>query len=83
MLVLSRRIGETICIGQDVTISVVKISGNRVRIGIEAPQDVEVLRGELTSWQSNIPEAPSPATASTRATPSSEALLSMAEDCCI
>lgn len=71
MLVLSRKIGETICIGQDVTISVVKISGNRVRIGIEAPTDVDVLRGELTSWESELPARPTPA------------VLPIAEDCCI
>ncbi|MCO6458208.1 MAG: carbon storage regulator [Pirellulaceae bacterium] len=52
MLVLSRKLGERICIGNDVTISVVKISGNRVRIGIEAPDHVEVLRGELHAWTS-------------------------------
>jgi carbon storage regulator len=71
MLVLSRKVGETISIGDDVTISVVKLSGNRVRIGIDAPDDVEVLRGELKSWKGELPISPAPA------------ILSMTEDCCI
>jgi carbon storage regulator len=47
MLVLSRRIGERVCIGPDVVVRVVEISGNRVRLGIEAPEEVLILRGEL------------------------------------
>lgn len=47
MLVLSRKIGETLVIDGDVKVTVVRISGNRVALGIEAPDDVRVLRGEL------------------------------------
>lgn len=47
MLVLSRRESETIRIGQDVEIKIVRLSGNRVHVGIAAPRDVLVLRGEL------------------------------------
>lgn len=47
MLVLSRKLGERIVIGQDVTITVVRVSGNRVSLGIEAPADVRVIRAEL------------------------------------
>jgi carbon storage regulator CsrA len=48
MLVLSRRINETICLpGLGITIRVVRIQGVVVRIGIEAPTEVKVLRGEL------------------------------------
>ena len=61
MLVLSRKSGESICIGKDVKISVVKISGNRVRIGIEAPDHVEVLRGELQVWASQNDSEDAPA----------------------
>lgn len=50
MLVLSRKVGESICIGEDVVISVVKVSGNRVRLGISAPRNVDVLRSELPQW---------------------------------
>jgi carbon storage regulator len=47
MLVLSRNANEGIRIGNDVRVSIVRISGNKVRIGIEAPDDVVVLRDEL------------------------------------
>jgi carbon storage regulator CsrA len=47
MLVLSRREQETIRIGKDITITVVKFQGDRVRIGIDAPKDVRIVRGEL------------------------------------
>ena len=49
MLVLSRKIGEKIVIGSDVTITVVAVQGNKVRIGIDAPEHITILRGELTS----------------------------------
>ena len=47
MLVLSRKEGERISIGDNITLIVSKVCGNRVTIGIEAPQDVKVVRGEL------------------------------------
>ncbi len=47
MLVLSRKIGEKICIGEDITLIVVEIDQGRVRLGIEAPREVPVLRTEL------------------------------------
>ncbi|MEM1226511.1 MAG: carbon storage regulator [Planctomycetota bacterium] len=47
MLVLSRKMDETIRIGDDVEITVLKIRNNQVRLGIRAPRDVRVLRGEL------------------------------------
>jgi len=47
MLVLSRKIGDTIRIGDDIEIVVNRISGNRVTIGIDAPKDVRILRGEV------------------------------------
>lgn len=47
MLVLSRKVSEKVHIGDDVIITVVRISGNSVRIGIEAPSDVRVRRHEL------------------------------------
>ena len=48
MLVLSRKEGERIVIGDNITLVVTKVSGNRVTIGIEAPKDVKVVREELT-----------------------------------
>lgn len=47
MLVLSRKEGERIVIGEGITLVVSRIAGNRVSIGIEAPKDVTVVRGEL------------------------------------
>ena len=47
MLVLSRKAQEQIRIGENITISVLKIKGNSVQIGIEAPREVPILRGEL------------------------------------
>jgi carbon storage regulator len=50
MLVLSRKPGEQIYIGSHITITVVEVKGNRVRIGIEAPSNVTVLRAELNDF---------------------------------
>jgi carbon storage regulator len=51
MLVLSRKLGEKIHIGNDITLTVVSIMGNRVQLGLEAPDNVCILRGELLSRQ--------------------------------
>lgn len=47
MLVLTRRIGETLIIGDDIDITVLGIKGNQIRLGIEAPQDISVHRHEI------------------------------------
>lgn len=47
MLILTRRVGETLMIGQDVTVTVLGVKGNQVRIGINAPKDVSVHREEI------------------------------------
>jgi carbon storage regulator len=47
MLVLSRKLGEKIVIGDNIVITVVKIDRNQIRIGIEAPHDVPVYREEI------------------------------------
>ncbi|REK11943.1 MAG: carbon storage regulator [Planctomycetota bacterium] len=50
MLVLSRKQKQEIHIGQDIKVTVLGIRGGVVKLGIEAPSDVHILRGELPSW---------------------------------
>lgn len=47
MLILSRNTGETLCIGDDITVTVLAVNGNQVRIGINAPKSVAVHREEI------------------------------------
>ncbi len=47
MLVLSRKTNETIKIGDDIEIRILEVKGDTIRIGIEAPKSVDILRGEL------------------------------------
>jgi len=47
MLILTRRVGETLMIGDDVSVTVLGVKGNQVRIGIDAPKDVAVHREEI------------------------------------
>ena len=55
MLVLSRRESERIKLGDSIVLTVVRVSGDRVRLGIEAPADVRVLRSELEPAKSSLP----------------------------
>jgi carbon storage regulator len=47
MLILTRRVGETLMIGDDVSVTVLGVKGNQVRIGVNAPRDVSVHREEI------------------------------------
>ncbi len=47
MLVLSRKPGQTVIVGEDIHITIVSMEGGRVTIGIDAPKDQRILRGEL------------------------------------
>ena len=47
MLILTRRVGETVMIGDTVTVTVLQVRGNQVRVGINAPKDVLVHREEI------------------------------------
>lgn len=49
MLVLSRKINETIKIGDDIELKIIEVKGDTVRLGIEAPKSLDILRGELVS----------------------------------
>ena len=60
MLVLSRKEGEKLVIGDDIVLTVNRINGNRVAIGIEAPRDVRIVRSELQRHEVAAgPNAPS------------------------
>ncbi|MFT7654296.1 MAG: carbon storage regulator [Candidatus Azotimanducaceae bacterium] len=47
MLILTRKIGETLMIGDDITVTVLGVKGNQVRVGVNAPRDVAVHREEV------------------------------------
>jgi len=47
MLILTRRVGEALIVGEDVTVTLMAVNGNQVRIGINAPKAVEVHREEV------------------------------------
>ncbi|MCE2805073.1 MAG: carbon storage regulator [Gemmataceae bacterium] len=64
MLVLSRKVGEKILVGNNIVLTVVEVNGNRVRLGIEAPRDMAVVRGELVGKGRDLDaEMPKPKTA--------------------
>lgn len=47
MLILTRRVGETLMIGDDISVTVLGVKGNQVRLGVNAPKDVSVHREEI------------------------------------
>lgn len=53
MLILTRKKNETIQIGDGISVTVIRVSGNKVRLGISAPRDLRVLRVELESGEGN------------------------------
>ncbi|MDA0376047.1 MAG: carbon storage regulator CsrA [bacterium] len=59
MLVLSRKRREKILIGDTITITVIEIRGDKVRLGIDAPKEVRVVRSELLESDGAAPAAPS------------------------
>jgi carbon storage regulator len=55
MLVLSRKVGERIVLGEDIIVTVVRVEGGRVRIGIDAPADVSIYRPEMRRAKAPVP----------------------------
>lgn len=53
MLILSRKVGEKIMIGEGITVVVSRVAGDRVTLGFEAPHDMRILRGELRPFDEN------------------------------
>lgn len=83
MLVLSRKPGERLIIGDDVVLVINKIAGNRVTIAIEAPRDVRVVRGELAPLPEDLHEggsrsAQTPQSAGGATSPLADAHVSLA-----
>ena len=60
MLVLSRKQNEKVLIDGGITVEVLQIQGNKVRLGITAPSDVKVMRGELKPYGMSMVEMPLP-----------------------
>ena len=58
MLILRRRVGEKIVIGDGITVVVNRVSGGRVTLGIEAPDDVHIVRGELRPFDEEHARTP-------------------------
>ena len=57
MLILSRKVGERIVIGDGIEVIVQRVSGDRVTLGLAAPRDVKILRGELEDYRTPQPVA--------------------------
>ncbi len=71
MLVITRKAGERICLGDEVTITVIEISGSTVRIGIDAPAEIPIYRHEI--WAAVKEENRAAAQASIKHLPSAKA----------
>ena len=66
MLVLSRKLGEKIHIGSGITITVVEVKGSKIRLGIDAPDDIPIFRAELNNFLARIGTEPAESARSER-----------------
>lgn len=55
MLILSRREAESICLGEDIVLTIVSVGNDKVRIGVKAPPEIRILRNELEVQEQTIP----------------------------
>ncbi len=78
MLVLSRKVGERIHVGDNIVLEIRRIAGNRVTVALEAPRDVRILRGELEgpAREFRSPESTAPEPVEALATPAHLSVLS-------
>ena len=60
MLILTRRVGESLMVGDDITVTVLGVKGNQVRIGVNAPRDVAVHREEIYERSTEEHKQPRP-----------------------
>ena len=60
MLILTRKVGESLMVGEEITVTVLGVKGNQVRIGIDAPRDVAVHREEIFNRIQDGDETPEP-----------------------
>lgn len=60
MLVLTRKPGESILLGDDIRLTVVRVDGSKVRIGIDAPRDIDICREELQAVTATCSSPPAP-----------------------
>ena len=61
MLILTRRVGESVVIGDEIAVTILGVKGNQVRVGVTAPKDVTVHRQEIYERIKSEQEAPAPA----------------------
>ncbi|MFN9714565.1 MAG: carbon storage regulator [Planctomycetota bacterium] len=55
MLVLSRKVGDKVVVDGNITVEVINIQGNRIILGVVAPPNIKILRGELTQTKAEVP----------------------------
>ena len=80
MLVLSRKVGERIHVGENIVLEIRRIAGNRVTLALDAPRDVRILRGELEQAAREFraeetPDTNAPESAASAVTPASVTIL--------